>query len=66
MEITQLRSEYKKKIAEKEEDFENTQKNHQKALNSTQTSLEVEIRGRSELVKTKKKLESDIQVCQYD
>lgn len=62
MEISQIRSEIEKRIAEKEEEFENTRKTHQRALDSMQASLEAESRARAELVKSKKKLESDIGV----
>uniref|UniRef100_A0AC35UIR9 Myosin motor domain-containing protein n=1 Tax=Rhabditophanes sp. KR3021 TaxID=114890 RepID=A0AC35UIR9_9BILA len=60
VECSQIRSEIEKRISEKEEEFENTRKNHQRALESMQASLETEARGRAELLKTKKKLESDI------
>lgn len=62
MEISQIRAEIEKRIAEKEEEFENTRKTHQRALDSMQASLEAESRARAELIKTKKKLESDIGV----
>ncbi len=35
-------------------------KNHQKALDSMQASLEFEVKGKAELLRIKKKLESDI------
>uniref|UniRef100_A0AAF5I0Q2 Myosin motor domain-containing protein n=1 Tax=Strongyloides stercoralis TaxID=6248 RepID=A0AAF5I0Q2_STRER len=60
IEVTQIRSEIEKRLNEKEEEFENTRKNHQRALESMQASLETEARGRTELLKMKKKLESDI------
>ncbi|VDK52965.1 unnamed protein product [Anisakis simplex] len=60
VEISQIRSEIDKRINEKEEEFENTRKNHQRALESMQASLETETRGRTELLRMKKKLESDI------
>uniref|UniRef100_A0A914UJZ5 Myosin heavy chain n=1 Tax=Plectus sambesii TaxID=2011161 RepID=A0A914UJZ5_9BILA len=60
VELSQVRSEIEKRIHEKEEEFENTRKNHQRALESMQASLETEARGRAELLRMKKKLESDI------
>ncbi|KAI1730163.1 myosin head (motor domain) domain-containing protein [Ditylenchus destructor] len=60
VEVSQIRSEIEKRIAEKEEEFENTRKNHQRMLESMQASLETETRGRADLLKMKKKLESDI------
>lgn len=63
--MTQIRSEIEKRIAEKEEEFENTRKNHQRALESAQATLEMELRGRADLLKTKKKLESDMHVSVF-
>uniref|UniRef100_A0A0N5AQ97 Myosin head n=1 Tax=Syphacia muris TaxID=451379 RepID=A0A0N5AQ97_9BILA len=60
VEISQIRSEIEKRISEKEEEFENTRKNHQRSLESMQATLETETRGRAELMRMKKKLESDI------
>merc|ERR1712048_893055 len=45
---------------EKEEEFENTRKNHQRAMDSMQASLEAECRAKAEALRIKKKLESDI------
>ena len=36
IEVSQIRSEIEKRIQEKEEEFENTRKNHQRALESMQ------------------------------
>ena len=47
-------------ISRKDEEFENTRKNHQRALDSMQASLEAEARGKAEALRMKKKLESDI------
>jgi myosin heavy chain 6/7 len=47
-------------IAEKEEEFENTRKNHQRAMESMQASLEAEQRAKAEGLRIKKKLEGDI------
>ncbi|CAJ0961850.1 unnamed protein product, partial [Mesorhabditis belari] len=60
VELSQVRSEIEKRIHEKEEEFENTRKNHARALESMQASLETESRGRAELLRMKKKLETDI------
>ena len=60
VEVSQIRSEIEKRIQEKEEEFENTRKNHQRAMDSMQASLESESRGKTELLRVKKKLEADI------
>merc|ERR1711974_111015 len=60
LELGQVRQEIDKKIAEKEEEFDNTRKNHQRAMDSLQASLEAEARAKAEALRIKKKLESDI------
>ncbi|CAO4363549.1 unnamed protein product [Caenorhabditis nigoni] len=60
VEVSQIRSEIEKRIQEKEEEFENTRKNHARALESMQASLETEAKGKAELLRVKKKLEADI------
>merc|ERR1712098_281443 len=47
-------------IAEKEEEFENSRKNHARAMDSMQASLESEQRAKAEALRMKKKLEGDI------
>merc|ERR1719251_782339 len=49
-----------RRIAEKEEEFNNTRKNHSRAMESMQASLETEQRNKSEALRIKKKLEGDI------
>jgi len=60
LEVTGIRQEIDKRLAEKDEEFETTRKNHARALDSIQASLEAEVRGKSEALKMKKKLEHDI------
>merc|ERR1712179_812253 len=60
LELGQVRQEIDRKIHEKEEEFDNTRKNHQRAMDSLQASLEAESRVKSEALRIKKKLESDI------
>merc|ERR1712227_475349 len=60
LEVSGIRQEIDKRLAEKDEEFESTRKNHQRALDSIQASLEAEVRGKSEASKMKKKLEHDI------
>merc|ERR1712008_90770 len=49
-----------RKIAEKEEEFGNTRKNHARAMDSMQASLESEQGAKADALRIKKKLESDI------
>merc|ERR1712113_1180515 len=60
LELGQVRQEIDRKIQEKIEEFENTRKNHQRAMDSLQASLDAENRAKAEALRLKKKLESDI------
>merc|ERR1719229_1978284 len=56
----QVEQEIDRRIAEKEEEFNNTRKNHARAMDSMQASLESEQRAKAEALRIKKKLEGDI------
>merc|ERR1711937_437633 len=60
LELATVKQEIDKKIAEKEEEFENTRKNHARAMDSMQASLETEQRSKAEALRIKKKLEGEI------
>merc|ERR1739848_303557 len=60
LELSQVRQEIDKRVAEKEEEFNNTRKNHQRAMESLAASLETEQRAKGEALRIKKKLEGDI------
>jgi len=60
LELGQVRQEIDRKIQEKEEEFDNTRKNHQRAMDSLAASLEGEQRAKGEALRVKKKLEGDI------
>jgi myosin heavy chain 6/7 len=60
LELSQIRQDIDRRIQEKEEEFENTRKNHQRAMDSMQASLEAEAKGKAEALRMKKKLEADI------
>merc|ERR1711973_296060 len=60
LELGQVKQEIDRKIAEKEEEFENTRKNHARAMDSMQASLESEQRAKAEGLGIKKKLEGEI------
>merc|ERR1712107_102429 len=60
LELGQVKQEIDRKIAENEEEFENTRKNHARAMDSMQASLESEQRAKAEALRIKKKLEGDI------
>merc|ERR1712025_466725 len=60
LELTQVRQEIERRIAEKEEEFLTTRKNFQKAIDGMQTALETEAKGKAEALRMKKKLEADV------
>merc|ERR1719370_1138183 len=60
LELGQVRQEIDRKITEKEEEFDNTRKNHARAMDSMQASLECEQRAKAEALRIKRKLEGDI------
>jgi chromosome segregation ATPase len=60
LELTQVRQEIERRIGEKEEEFESTRKNFQKALDAMQSALEQEAKGKAEAIRMKKKLEADV------
>ncbi|KAK8374417.1 hypothetical protein O3P69_012604 [Scylla paramamosain] len=60
LELSQVRQEIDRRIQEKEEEFENTRKCHQQAMDSMQATIEAEAKAKAEALRQKKKLESDI------
>merc|ERR1719232_1759288 len=60
LELGQVKQDVDRKIAEKEEEFNNTRKNHARAMDSMQASLETEQAAKAEALRIKKKLEGEI------
>merc|ERR1719175_47576 len=60
LELGQVKQEIDRRVAEKEEEFNNTRKNHQRAMESLSASLETEQRAKGEALRVKKKLEAEI------
>merc|ERR1712141_157732 len=60
LELTQVRQEIERRIAEKDEEFQSTRKNFTKAIDGMQTALEQEAKGKAEALRMKKKLEADV------
>merc|ERR1719427_1734320 len=60
LELSQVRQEIDRRVAEKQEEFNNTRNNHQRAMESLAASLETEQRAKGEALRIKKKLEGDI------
>merc|ERR1711992_214141 len=60
LELAQARQEIDQKIQEKVQEFENNRKNHGRAMDSTQASLDAENKAKAEALRMGKKLENDI------
>ncbi|PAA89248.1 hypothetical protein BOX15_Mlig007848g1 [Macrostomum lignano] len=60
LELAQVRQDIDRRIAEKEEEFESTRKNHQRAMDSMAATVDAEAKGKAEVQRQKKKLEQDI------
>merc|ERR1711884_977627 len=59
MELTQVKTEIERRIAEKDEEFAMVRKAQTKGLDSMQSALETEAKGKAEALRMKKKLEAD-------
>merc|ERR1739836_367231 len=60
LELTQVRQEIERRMAEKDEEFDSTRKNMNKAIENMQAAIESEAKGKSEAIRMKKKLETDV------
>uniref|UniRef100_A0A8B9LK28 Myosin, heavy chain 7B, cardiac muscle, beta b n=1 Tax=Astyanax mexicanus TaxID=7994 RepID=A0A8B9LK28_ASTMX len=60
MELVQVKTEVDKKLAERDEELDNLRRNHQRIVESMQTSLDAEARARNEAIRVKKKMEGDL------
>merc|ERR1712152_74801 len=58
-ELTQVKTEIERRIAEKDEEFAMVRKAQTKGLDSMQSALETEAKGKAEALRMKKKLEAD-------
>merc|ERR1711936_1446247 len=60
LELANVRQEIDRRVAEKEEEFNNTRKNHARAMESLGASIEAEQRAKGESLRIKKQLEGEI------
>merc|ERR1711890_76651 len=60
LELTQVRQEIERRIAQKEDEFAATMKNFAKAIEGMQMALESETKGKVEALRMKKKLDTDV------
>merc|ERR1712106_591783 len=60
LELTQVKQEINRRLAEKDEEFASTKKNMNKALENMQAAVEAEAKAKAEAIRMKKKLEADV------
>nr|XP_060620526.1 myosin-4-like [Anolis sagrei ordinatus] len=60
LELNQLKSEIDRKVAEKDEEIEQLKRNHQRMMDTMQSTLDSEIRSRNDALRIKKKMEGDL------
>ena len=60
LEFNQVKAEIERKLAEKDEEMETAKRNHQRVVDTLQSSLESETRSRNEAMRLKKKMEGDL------
>ncbi|XP_005056134.1 PREDICTED: myosin heavy chain, skeletal muscle-like [Ficedula albicollis] len=60
LELNQVKAEIDRKIAEKDEEIDQLKRNHQRVVDSMQSTLDAEIRSRNEALRLKKKMEGDL------
>lgn len=60
LELSQVKSEFDRKVTEKDEEIEQLKRNSQRAAEAMQSVLDAEIRSRNDALRLKKKMEGDL------
>uniref|UniRef100_A0A6Q2ZMC2 Myosin heavy chain 7 n=1 Tax=Esox lucius TaxID=8010 RepID=A0A6Q2ZMC2_ESOLU len=60
LEFSQVKADIERKLVEKDEEMETNKRNHQRVVDTLQSSLESEARSRNEALRIKKKMEGDL------
>ncbi|KAM4623646.1 myosin-7-like [Polymixia lowei] len=60
LEFNQIKADIERKVAEKDEEMEQSKKNMQRTIDTLQSALEAETRSRNEALRLKKKMEGDL------
>ncbi|XP_056276491.1 myosin-7 [Pseudoliparis swirei] len=60
LEFNQIKADMERKLAERDEEMEQTKRNLQRTIDTLQSSLEAETRSRNEALRLKKKMEGDL------
>ncbi|XP_076850417.1 myosin, heavy chain 7B, cardiac muscle, beta a isoform X2 [Brachyhypopomus gauderio] len=60
LELNQVKADIDRKLTDKDEEMDNLRRNHQRAMESMQTTLDAEAKSRNEAIRLKKKMEGDL------
>ncbi|XP_053720275.1 myosin-8-like isoform X1 [Synchiropus splendidus] len=60
LELTQVKGEVDRRLADKDEEIDQMKRNHQRAVETMQAALDAETRGRNDAMRIKKKMENDL------
>ncbi|XP_039972557.1 myosin-8-like isoform X1 [Xiphias gladius] len=60
LELNQIKSEVDRRVAEKDEEIDQLKRNHQRTVDTLQSTLDAETRSRNDAIRVKKKLEGDL------
>ncbi|XP_008292043.1 myosin-1-like isoform X1 [Stegastes partitus] len=60
LELNQIKSEVDRKVVEKDEEIDQLKRNHQRTVDTLQSTLDAETRSRNDAIRMKKKMEGDL------
>lgn len=60
LELTQVKGDIDRRLAEKDEEIEQMKRNHQCVLETMQSALDAEMRSKNDTIRIKKKMETDL------
>uniref|UniRef100_A0A3Q2WRW6 Myosin heavy chain, fast skeletal muscle-like n=1 Tax=Haplochromis burtoni TaxID=8153 RepID=A0A3Q2WRW6_HAPBU len=60
LELTQVKGDINRRLAEKDEEIEQMKRNHQRVLETMQSALDAEMRSKNDTIRIRKKMETDL------
>lgn len=60
LELTQVKGDIDRRLAEKDEEIEQMKRNHQRVLETMQSALDAEMRSKNDTIRIRKKMETDL------
>lgn len=60
LELTQVKGDIDRQLAEKDEEIEQMKRNHQRVLETMQSALDAEMRSKNDTIRIRKKMETDL------